>query len=262
MLFGIFCQDLISRDARIPPSSTLKICSKITAPTTSNFKERVLIMIELTNINKSFGTLQVLKDVSLNIGQGEIVAIVGPSGAGKTTLLQIAGSLDLPDSGTVKYDGVDITSLSEKKLADFRNRNIGFIFQFHELLPEFSALENVALPALIGGKRRKEAYAEARTILTRLGLGERLRHRPSELSGGEKQRTAIARALINNPRIIFADEPTGSLDSHNREEIQRIISDLCREQGHTFLIVTHDPSLASIAHRTVTMTDGRITGIS
>lgn len=219
-------------------------------------------MIEISNINKYYGSLQVLRDVSLSIGNGEIVAIVGPSGAGKTTLLQIAGSLDLPDSGRVTYDGVDITALSSRKLAEFRNRNIGFIFQFHELLPEFSALENVALPALISGRKRKEAYTDATHLLERLGLGDRLRHRPSELSGGEKQRAAIARALINKPRIAFADEPTGSLDSHNRREIQQIISDLCREHSQTFLIVTHDPSLASIAHRTVTMTDGCISNIS
>lgn len=203
-----------------------------------------------------------LGGVSLSVGRGEIVAIVGPSGAGKTTLLQIAGSLDRPDSGTVSYDGTDITLLKERKLAEFRNRNIGFIFQFHELLPEFTALENVAMPGLIAGRKRREVLEEARELLTLLGLAERLDHRPSELSGGEKQRTAIARALINNPRIILADEPTGSLDSRNREEIHAIISRLCATRGHTFLIVTHDPTLASIAHRVVSMEDGRITSIS
>ncbi|MDE7462332.1 MAG: ABC transporter ATP-binding protein [Muribaculaceae bacterium] len=216
-------------------------------------------MIELIDINKSYGSLNVLRHINLTIPKGEIVAIVGPSGAGKTTLLQIAGSLDLPDSGKVLYDGVDLTSLSDRKLAEFRNSNIGFIFQFHELLPEFTALENVAMPGLIAGRKRKEVYAEAERLLTMLGLAARMGHRPSEMSGGEKQRTAIARALINNPKIVLADEPTGSLDSRNREEIQNIISDLCEKEGHTFLIVTHDPSLASIAHRTVTMTDGTIT---
>lgn len=219
-------------------------------------------MIEIQDIYKSFGNLQVLGGVSLTVGRGEIVAIVGPSGAGKTTLLQIAGSLDRPDSGSVTYDGVDITGLKERRLAEFRNRNIGFIFQFHELLPEFTALENVAMPGLIAGRRRKEVMEEARELLTLLGLADRLEHRPAELSGGEKQRTAIARALINNPRIVLADEPTGSLDSHNREEIHAIISRLCATRGHTFLMVTHDPTLASIAHRVVSMADGRITSIS
>lgn len=219
-------------------------------------------MIEIQNIYKAYGNLEVLRGVSLSVGRGEIVAIVGPSGAGKTTLLQIAGSLDRPDSGTVIYDGVDITRLKEKKLAEFRNRNIGFIFQFHELLPEFTAIENVAMPALIAGKKKREAMEEARNLLTLLGLNDRLSHRPSELSGGEKQRTAIARALINNPRIILADEPTGSLDSRNREEIHRIIAELCATRGHTFLIVTHDPTLASIAHRVVKMQDGAISAIA
>lgn len=216
-------------------------------------------MIELKNINKSYGSLEVLKNINLTIEKGEITAIVGPSGAGKTTLLQIAGSLDLPTSGDVLYDNMALTSLSDKKLAEFRNKNIGFVFQFHELLPEFTARENVALPALIAGIKRKDAYNEADRLLSSLGLQERLNHLPSELSGGEKQRTAIARALINNPRIIFADEPTGSLDSHNREEIQNIIINLCKNDGYTFLIVTHDPSLASIADRVITMEDGKIT---
>ncbi len=219
-------------------------------------------MIELSNIYKSYGSLNVLQGVSLSVGRGEIVAIVGPSGAGKTTLLQIAGSLDRPDSGSVIYDGVDITTLKEKRLAEFRNRNIGFIFQFHELLPEFTALENVAIPGLIGGRRRREVTEEARNLLDILGLSDRLRHRPSELSGGEKQRVAIARALINSPRIVLADEPTGSLDSHNREEIHRIISDLCATRGQTFLIVTHDSTLAAIAHRVVNMDDGRVSSIT
>ncbi|MBD5369682.1 MAG: ABC transporter ATP-binding protein [Bacteroides sp.] len=219
-------------------------------------------MIEIRNICKSYGSLEVLRDVSLEVGRGEIVAIVGPSGAGKTTLLQIVGSLDRPDSGEVTYDGEPITSMSDKALARFRNVNIGFIFQFHELLPEFTALENAALPAMIAGKSRRKAMDAARELLETLGLGERLRHRPSELSGGEKQRVAIARALVNAPRIVLADEPTGSLDSHNRREIHEIISRLCATRGQTFLIVTHDDSLASIAHRVVRMEDGRITSIT
>ena len=219
-------------------------------------------MIEIDHIFKSYGTLNVLKGVSLSVGRGEIVAIVGPSGAGKTTLIQIAGSLDSPDSGSVSYDGVDITRLKGKRLAEFRNLNIGFIFQFHELLPEFTALENVAMPGLIAGRSRKVVMQEARSLLEMLGLADRATHRPAELSGGEKQRTAIARALINNPRIVLADEPTGSLDSRNRSEIHAIISDLCARGGHTFLIVTHDESLASIAHRVVHMQDGCITSIA
>lgn len=218
-------------------------------------------MIEIKNINKSYGNIRVLNDVSLTVPDGEITAIVGPSGAGKTTLLQIAGSLEKADTGYVEYDGTVITRLKEKKLARFRNQNIGFVFQFHELLPEFSASENVALPAMIGGESRRKAMKRAEELLTMLGLGHRLRHKPGELSGGERQRAAIARALINNPKVIMADEPTGSLDSKNREEIQNLISSLCEERGHTFLMVTHDSSLASIAHRVVTMRDGRIEDI-
>lgn len=186
------------------------------------------------------------------------MAIVGPSGAGKTTLLQIAGSLDRPDSGTVSYDGTDLTSLSDKKLSEFRNRNIGFVFQFHQLLPEFTAVENVAMPALIAGVGRREAEAEARRLLDMLGLGGRLQHRPSQLSGGEKQRCAIARALINRPRVVLADEPTGSLDSHNRQEIQDTFRNLRDELHQTFVIVTHDPSMEAVADRIVHMADGRI----
>lgn len=215
-------------------------------------------MIELKKVTKSYGALTVLHDVSLTIPEGEIMAIVGPSGAGKTTLLQIAGSLDRPDSGTVMFDGTDLFSLKDKKLSEFRNLHIGFVFQFHQLLPEFSALENVAIPALIAGRSRKAATEEARRLLEDLGLGERLSHKPAELSGGEKQRTAIARALINNPRVVFADEPTGSLDSRNREEIQQIISRLCKERKQTFVVVTHDRGMASIAHRVVEMADGKI----
>lgn len=218
-------------------------------------------MIEIGNINKSFGNIHVLNDVSLTVPDGEITAIVGPSGAGKTTLLQIAGSLETPDTGYVEYDGTVITRLKEKKIAKFRNQNIGFIFQFHELLPEFTAQENVALPALIGGTSRKAAMKKAEELLALLGLGDRLRHKPGELSGGERQRAAIARALVNDPRVILADEPTGSLDSRNREEIQSLISMLCIEKGHTFLMVTHDSSLSSIAHSVVAMRDGRIESI-
>lgn len=219
-------------------------------------------MIEIRNINKSYGNVQVLRDVSLTVPDGEITAIVGPSGAGKTTLLQIAGSLEKADSGYVEYDGSVISRMKERRLAKFRNQNIGFVFQFHELLPEFTAAENVALPAMIGGMGRRKALAKAGELLGMLGLGHRLRHKPGELSGGERQRAAIARALVNDPRVVLADEPTGSLDSHNREEIQNLIASLCAERGHTFLMVTHDSSLASIAHRIVTMTDGRIASIS
>lgn len=218
-------------------------------------------MIEIRNINKSFGNVKVLNDVSLSVPTGEITAIVGPSGAGKTTLLQIAGSLEKADTGYVEYDGTVITKLKEKRLAKFRNENIGFIFQFHELLPEFTAEENVAIPAMIGGMSRRRALEKARGLLEMLGLGHRLRHKPGELSGGERQRTAIARALANDPKVIMADEPTGSLDSRNREEIQQLIYSLCRDKGHTFLMVTHDSSLASIANRVVYMRDGRIENI-
>ncbi|MDE6793526.1 MAG: ABC transporter ATP-binding protein [Muribaculaceae bacterium] len=215
-------------------------------------------MIEIRNVSKSYGKLTVLHDVSLSITEGEIMAIVGPSGAGKTTLLQIAGTLDRPDSGSVLFDGVDVLKLKDRKLSAFRNRNIGFVFQFHQLLPEFTALENVAMPGWIGGMKKREALDAARRLLESLGMSDRLLHKPSELSGGEKQRTAIARALINSPRVVFADEPTGSLDSRNRDEIQAVIAHLRDELHQTFVMVTHDPAMASIADRTVTMTDGRI----
>ena len=215
-------------------------------------------MIELRQICKSFGNLQVLRNVDLTVGQNEIVTIIGPSGAGKTTLLQIAGTLDRPDSGAVVYDGVEVSSLSDKKLSEFRNHHIGFIFQFHRLLPEFSALENVAMPAMIGGMSRSAAMKRASELLGMLGLGDRLRHRPGELSGGECQRTAIARALINEPRVLFADEPTGSLDSRNRDEIRSLMADLRQRLGQTFVIVTHDPSVSEIADRIIHMADGRI----
>lgn len=215
-------------------------------------------MIELKGINKSYGNLRVLDDVSLSIGCNEIITIVGPSGAGKTTLLQIAGTLDKPDSGSVLYDGEDIARFNDRRLSAFRNRNIGFIFQFHQLLPEFTAQENVALPAMIAGESSRKAQKRAAELLDMLGLGDRLRHKPAQLSGGERQRTAIARALVNSPRVIFADEPTGSLDSRNRDEIRTAIADLRERLGQTFVIVTHDPSMTAIADRTVRMADGRI----
>ena len=219
-------------------------------------------MIELNNIWKSYGKLTVLSGVSLTITEGEIMAVVGPSGAGKTTLLQIAGTLDRPDKGTILYDGVDMTNLNDGKLSAFRNHNIGFVFQFHQMLPEFSAQENVALPALIAGESHRHAMEEAKNLLERLGLGDRLRHKPAEMSGGERQRTAIARALVNRPKVVLADEPTGSLDSHNRSEIQEIFLRLNKELGQTFVMVTHDPSLAQIADRVVTMSDGKIETVS
>lgn len=219
-------------------------------------------MLQLIDLCKSYGPLEVVSHVSLEIGESEIVAIVGPSGAGKTTLLQIAGTLDRPDSGRVIYDSTDVFRLKDRKLSEFRNANIGFIFQFHQLLPEFTAGENVAMPALIAGMRRKEALAKAESLLAELGLAERIHHKPSELSGGEKQRVAIARALINSPRVVLADEPTGSLDSRNRDEIRAVISSLRDRLHQTFVIVTHDPTVASIADRTVAMADGKITAIS
>lgn len=193
-------------------------------------------MIEIRNVTKRYGSLTVLHDISLTIPEGEIMAIVGPSGAGKTTLLQIAGSLDRPDSGSVFFDNTDIFSLKDRKLSEFRNRNIGFVFQFHQLLPEFSALENVAMPALIAGDNKKTAFEKARKLLDDLGLAARADHKPAQMSGGEKQRTAIARALINSPKIVFADEPTGSLDSRNRDEIQDILSGLRDTLHQTFEI--------------------------
>lgn len=215
-------------------------------------------MIHLKNINKSFGPLHVLKDVNLTVPDGCIMAIVGPSGAGKTTLLQIAGTLDRPDSGSVIYDGRELTTLSDKRLSAFRNQEIGFVFQFHQLLPEFTALENVAIPALIGGASGSKANERARELLGLLGLEGRLRHKPAQLSGGEKQRVAIARALVNSPGVVFADEPTGSLDSSNRLEIRSLIADLREKLGQTFVIVTHDESVSEIADRVVLMADGRV----
>ncbi len=215
-------------------------------------------MLELKNINKSFGSLQVLKDVSATFGKGEVVSIVGPSGAGKTTLLQIAGTLDKPDGGSVVYDGVDVLTLSERKLSEFRNRSIGFVFQFHQLLPEFTALENVAIPALIYGDNRSVAMKRAAELLDLLGLSDRASHKPAELSGGEKQRVAVARSLINQPDVIFADEPSGSLDTHNKAELHKLFFDLRDRFGQTFVIVTHDESLAAMCDRTLKMCDGQI----
>jgi lipoprotein-releasing system ATP-binding protein len=213
-------------------------------------------MIDIKNITKSFGSLEVLKGINLHIEKGEVVSIVGPSGAGKTTLLQIIGTLDKPDSGSVCIDGIDTTKLSQKKLADFRNRHIGFVFQFHQLLPEFTALENIMIPAYIAGTNNKAAKQRAEELLQFMGLSDRAKHKPNELSGGEKQRVAVARALVNNPAVILADEPSGSLDSKNKEELHQLFFDLRDKFGQTFVIVTHDEQLASITDRTIHMRDG------
>ncbi len=213
-------------------------------------------MIDVKDIKKSFGSLQVLKGIDLHIDKGEIVSIVGPSGAGKTTLLQIIGTLDKPDSGTVTVDGIDVGTLSTKKLSDFRNQHIGFVFQFHQLLPEFTALENVMIPAFIAGKGRREAKERAEELLSFMGLSDRAGHKPNELSGGEKQRVAVARALVNNPAVILADEPSGSLDSKNKTELHQLFFDLRDKYGQTFVIVTHDEELAKLTDRTIHMKDG------
>jgi lipoprotein-releasing system ATP-binding protein len=215
-------------------------------------------MITLQGITKSFGSLQVLKGIDLTIGKGEVVSIVGPSGAGKTTLLQIMGTLDKADTGTVTIDGVEVSKLNERKLSAFRNLHIGFVFQFHQLLPEFTALENVMIPALIAGTSSKEAEKRAYEILDLLGLADRAAHKPNELSGGEKQRVAVARALINRPSVIFADEPSGSLDTKNKEELHRLFFDLRDKLQQTFVIVTHDEGLAQLTDRTIHMVDGCI----
>lgn len=216
------------------------------------------MMIKLEGITKSFGSLQVLKGIDLEINKGEIISIVGPSGAGKTTLLQIMGTLDEPDAGVVQIDGTVVSRMKEKELSAFRNKNIGFVFQFHQLLPEFTALENVMIPALIAGVSSKEAHERAMKILDFMGLVDRASHKPNELSGGEKQRVAVARALINDPAVILADEPSGSLDTHNKEDLHQLFFDLRDRLGQTFVIVTHDEGLAKITDRTVHIVDGMI----
>ena len=215
-------------------------------------------MIHLEGITKSFGSLLVLKGIDLEITQGEVVSIVGPSGAGKTTLLQIMGTLDSPDTGMINIDGTNVSRMKEKELSAFRNKHIGFVFQFHQLLPEFTALENVMIPAFIAGVPTKEASMRAMEILDFMGLKERASHKPNELSGGEKQRVAVSRALINQPAVILADEPSGSLDSHNKEELHQLFFDLRNRFGQTFVIVTHDEALAKITDRTIHMVDGNI----
>lgn len=215
-------------------------------------------MIKVEHINKSFGNLKVLKDVSLAVSKSEIVSIVGPSGAGKTTLLQIIGTLEQADSGQVYINDNRIQKMSDSKLSDFRNQNIGFVFQFHQLLPEFTALENVMLPGLIAGRRETEVKKEAKDLIDMLGLMERMEHKPAELSGGEKQRIAVARALINNPAVILADEPSGSLDTENKEELHNLFFKLRDHFNQTFVIVTHDAHLATLTDRTIYMQDGHI----
>ena len=215
-------------------------------------------MIRAININKHYGQLQVLKNVNLKVDKGEVVSIVGASGAGKTTLLNILGTLDRPDSGEVRFGDENVLQLKEKQLAQFRNRNIGFVFQFHQLLPEFTTVENVAMPALIAGESRNEAFRRAKELLDYMRLSDRLDHKPSQLSGGERQRTAVARALVNRPQVILADEPSGSLDTANKQELHRLFFKLRDEMQQTFIIVTHDESLAAEADRTIRMSDGMI----
>lgn len=215
-------------------------------------------MIDIKGITKSFGSLQVLKGIDLHIEKGEVVSIVGPSGAGKTTLLQIIGTLDKPDGGEITIDGTDVRKLSSKRLSEFRNKRIGFVFQFHQLLPEFTAVENVMLPALIAGASKGEAKKRAMELLDFMGLSERAGHKPAELSGGENQRVAVARALVNRPAVILADEPSGSLDSKNKAELHQLFFDLRDKTGQTFVIVTHDENLAAITDRTIKMKDGML----
>ena len=217
-------------------------------------------MIKLRHITKSFGNLQVLRGIDLDIQKGEVVSIVGPSGAGKTTLLQIMGTLDKADEGTIEIDGTDVSRLKQKELSKFRNQKIGFVFQFHQLLPEFTALENIMIPAFIAGKGKREARERAQELLAFMGLTDRASHKPSELSGGEKQRVAVARALMNNPVVIMADEPSGSLDSKNKEELHRLFFELRDKMGQTFVIVTHDETLATLSDRIIHMADGGIVG--
>ena len=214
-------------------------------------------MIQVRNIEKSFGTLKVLKGIDLEVKKSEVVSIMGASGAGKSTLLQILGTLSTPDSGELLIDGTDVLKLGEKSLAEFRNRRLGFVFQFHHLLPEFTALENVMIPAFIAGRSRKDAEKEAVALLEDMGLGGRLDHKPSELSGGEQQRVAIARALINRPAVLFADEPSGNLDTRTKEEIHDLFFRLREKYGRTVVIVTHDPDLAKMCDRSLFMVDGQ-----
>lgn len=215
-------------------------------------------MIKLRGITKSFDHLQVLRGIDLDIEAGQVVSIVGPSGAGKTTLLQIMGTLDRPDAGTIEIDGTDVSAMKQGKLAEFRNKKIGFVFQFHQLLPEFTALENVMIPAFIAGTDRKQARERAEELLAFMGLSERAGHKPNELSGGEKQRVAVARALVNRPAVVMADEPSGSLDTHNKQELHKLFFDLRDKFGQTFVIVTHDEHLADLCDRTIHMQDGVI----
>lgn len=218
-------------------------------------------MIQAKGIEKSFGPLKVLKGVDLEVGKSEVVSIMGASGAGKTTLLQILGTLSTPDSGTLVIDGTDVLKLKGDVLSEFRNRKIGFVFQFHHLLPEFTALENVMIPAFIAGRSKKDAEEAAKSLLSDLGLSERHHHKPSELSGGEQQRVAIARALINNPSVLFADEPSGNLDSKTKEELHRLFFELRDKYGQTIVIVTHDPGLAEMCDRSLYMVDGQFVSV-
>ena len=215
-------------------------------------------MIQIERLTKKFGDLQVLKGVDLTIEKGEVISIVGSSGAGKTTLLQLIGTLDKPTSGTIRFNGEDLGRLSSKRLAAFRNRHIGFVFQFHQLLPEFTALENVMIPALIAGKSRNDAAKDAMELLQLMGLADRAEHKPSQMSGGENQRVAVARALVNRPDVVLADEPSGSLDSHNKEELHKLFFELRDRFGQTFIIVTHDETLATLTDRTIRMIDGMV----